>query len=73
MLENPRDCIRGLTGKVLSEASFSWVSFQTLTLGAMVKYVLDESGYAPRALCDLPNQQVPLGEGPSLPEGTVKY
>ena len=52
--------------------SFPLVRFQSLTLDAMGKYVLDKSGYTPRALCDLTNQPVPLGEGPILPEGTVK-
>ena len=70
MLGNPRDSIQGPTGKVPSEASFSQVRFQSPTLGAMLKYVLEESGYAPRALCDLANQW--LGEGPVL-EGPVKY
>ena len=69
---NPGENIQVLTGKVPSEASFSRVRFQNLTLGAMVKYDLGKSGYAPRTLCDLTNQQVPLGEGPVLPKGTVK-
>ena len=56
-------------GTVPSEASFPRVRFQGLTLEATLKYVLDKSGYMPRALRDSIDQPFPPGEEPVLPQG----
>ena len=47
---------------ILSEASFPRVGFPSLTLGTLLKYVLDKSGCGPRAFHDLIDQPFPLGE-----------
>ena len=49
----PEAAILGVhLGTVPREASFPQVGFQSLTLGALLKYVLDKSGYTPKAFSD---------------------
>ena len=66
-----RQLYGGSLGTVLSEESFPPVGSQSLTLGALLKCVLDKSGYVPRAFVTRLSDRSLWENGQFFPKGAI--